>query len=514
MTHRSLLALGVALAVAGSAQAQAQNKPKAAPARSLAGVENYIEQMRQDWRVPGLAIGIVKDDSIVMLRGFGVRQLGKPDPVDAHTVFAIGSCTKAFTATALGMLVDEHKLRWDDPATKYLPGFQLYDPYVTRELTIRDLLSHRSGLSRGDLTWYASSNDRAEVLRRIRYLKPSTSFRSTFGYQNIMFVAAGQAGANAAGTTWERLIRERIFLPLGMLESSTSITALDGQADVAAAHAEINDTVRLVSWVNIDNIAPAGAINSTASDMVQWVRFQLDQGRIGGRQLISVDNLEETHSAQTVLPRDRDFEQVNPYTHLRAYGLGWILSDYRGRLMVSHGGNIDGMSAYVALMPEEHVGFVMLSNLDESGLRVPLAYRIFDEFLGVPPRDWSTELKRRSDSLDAAAKAAEAKEAAARVLGTSPSLPLTKYVGTYSDSLYGDITIRLEDDHLVARYGPAFVGDLEHWNYDTFRINWRDPYFGKARVTFVVGEKGTVTEARTDLEGPVVFSHTSDSPGD
>ncbi|HSE47467.1 MAG TPA: serine hydrolase, partial [Gemmatimonadales bacterium] len=474
------------------ATAVAQRKAKPQP---LDGLADYIEQARKDWKVPGLAIAIVKDDSIVVMRGFGVRELGKPEPVDAHTVFAIGSCSKAFTATLIAMLVDQGKLRWDDPVTKYLTGFQLYDPYVTRELTIRDLLSHRSGLSRGDLSWYASGHDRADVLRRIRYLKPSSSFRSKYGYQNIMFSAAGEiVGKKVEGTSWDKAVRERIFLPLGMLESSTSITALEGRTDVAAPYAEVNDTVRLIKLMNIDNIGPAGSINSSVFDMAQWIRFQLNQGLGAGRQMLSVKNLEETHSPQTVIPRDRDFEKVNPNTHLRAYGLGWVLSDYRGRLIVSHGGNIDGMSAQVTLMPEEKLGFVILSNLDNSGLRTPLNYRIFDSFLGAPSRDWSKDLLQRRDSIDADSKAETAKEDSARVPGTSPSLPLAQYEGTYTDSLYGDVVIQVENDHLVARFGPLFIGDLEHWNYDTFRVIWRDPYYGKNKVTFVLGQDGKVSE--------------------
>lgn len=505
MRHSLALA---AILLAQAAGAQVQRRPAPKP---LDGLEEYIEQMRRDWKVPGLAVAIVKDDSIVLMRGFGVRELGGADSVDAHTLFAIGSCSKAFTATLIGMLADEGKLRWNDPAAKYLPGFQLYDPYASRELTIRDLLSHRTGLSRGDLTWYASANSRDDVLNRVKYLKPTWSFRSTFGYQNVMFSAAGEIVGRASASSWERAVRERIFLPLGMLESSTSITALDGQRDVATPYAEIRDTVRAVPWMNIDNIAPAGSINSSVFDMAQWVRFQLNQGKQGGSQLISVNNLEETHSAQTVIPRDREAEKVNPYSHLRAYGLGWFLQDYRGKLVASHGGNIDGMSAMVALMPEERLGFVMLSNLDGSGLRTPLMLRIFDTFLKAPPRDWSAEIKHRVDSLNAEGRVEQAKQDSARVLGTSPSLPIGQYAGTYSDDLYGDLAIRVENDHLVAQFGPSFIGDLEHWHYDTFRIIWRNPYFDKNRVTFMLDSDGKVASARADLEGPITFRRATDS---
>ena len=234
-----------------------------------ADFEDYVNKALKDWGVPGVAIAIVKDDRIVYAKGFGVRELNKPEPVDEHTLFAIGSSSKAFTAASLAILVDQSKIKWDDPATKYLPGFQLFDPYSTREMTVADLLSHRSGLTRGDLLWYASDYDRNEVLRRVRYLKPSWSLRSRFGYQNIMFLAAGQIIPSVTGKTWDDFMRERIFTPLHMKSTSTSIKSFAGNANVASPHSKIDDKVRAVSWRNIDNIAPAGSINSNVQDMAQ-----------------------------------------------------------------------------------------------------------------------------------------------------------------------------------------------------------------------------------------------------
>ena len=458
----------------------------------LTGFDSYIATAMRDWKVPGLAIAVVKNDSIVLMKGYGTRTMGTSNPVDEHTLFAIGSSSKAFTATLVAMLVDEGKMRWDDPASTYLTGFQMYDPYVSRELTVRDLLSHRSGLARGDLAWYATDYNRDEVLRRVRFLKPTWSVRSHFGYQNIMYLAAGQAVARVTGKSWDDLIRERIFTPLGMTESNTSVRALAGVANVATPHTEVDDTLRTVPWHNIDNIGPAGSINSSVADMIKWVRFQLAQGKVGSKSLVSPSALGETHTAQMVIPVSADARQLNPYTHLSAYGMGWFLQDYRGREVDQHGGNIDGMSAMVALMPEERIGMVILTNANGSPVPSIAMYRVFDALLNQPPRDWSAEYRKVTEKQRAQAKEAEQKRLAQRASGTKPSLPLDKYAGVYSDSLYGDATVKVEGDKLTLSYGNSLYGDLEHWHYDTFRAIWRNRALGKAFTTFALGADGKV----------------------
>jgi len=496
---RLALALVAALLVPASLTAQAPAK------NPIPALERYIEEARRQWEVPGLAIAIVKDDSVVLMRGFGLRELGKPDPVDAQTLFAIASCSKAFTATLVGMLVKEGKLSWDDPATEHLPGFQLYDPYATRELTVRDLLSHRSGLSRGDLIWYASGFSREEVLRRVRLLKPSWSFRSAYGYQNIMFLAAGEIASRIAGHSWDRAIRERFFLPMGMLASNTSVTALEGRDNVATPHQRIEKVVTPIAWRNVDNVGSAGAINSNVAEMAQWVRLQLGRGMLGDRRLVDSTIIEETWQQQTVIPRGGLVKQLVPSNHFSGYGLGWFLMDYRGRLVVQHGGNLDGMSAYVALMPEERLGFVMLSNMDGSPLRTPLQFRIFDAFLGGPERDWSGEWKAKVDSLVAEEEKAQARTDSSRVAGTSPSLGLERYAGKYTHPMYGELNVAFEDDHLVLTGSPAFQGDLTHWHYDTFRVTWRDRSMGRNLVTFHLDSEGKVRKMTTDFEGEVDY---------
>jgi CubicO group peptidase (beta-lactamase class C family) len=477
-----LIALALLL-LAGANVARAQESP-------LVGFDDYVNKAIKDWEVPGVAIAVVKDDKIVLARGYGVRELGKPEPIDEHTLFAIGSSSKAFTAASIAMLVDEGKLKWDDPATKYLAGFQLYDPYATRELTVRDLLTHRSGLERGDLLWYASVYDRNEVLRRIRYLKPTWSLRSHFGYQNIMFLAAGQIVPSLTGKSWDDFVRERIFTPLGMTSSSTSIKALASSNDVATPHAKLDDKVEVIPWRNIDNIGPAGSINSNVVDMAQWLRMQLGGGVYQGKRLLSEAAVKEMQSPQTIIPLEGAMAKLYPDAHFLTYGMGWFLSDFHGRKIVEHGGAIDGMRAVVAMMPEEKLGLIILTNRHTTVIGQALMFKIFDAYLGSPQRDWSAEILKSYKELEEKGKAAEKKAEAERVKGTSPSLSLEKYAGDYQSEMYGDARIAFENGKLMAHFGPNFNGELEHWNYDTFRIIWRDRMEGKSFVTFRLNKQG------------------------
>ena len=491
----------------------------AAPAGNpLAGFDAYIATAVKAWEVPGLSIAVVKGDSIVLARGFGVRTLGSPERVDEHTRFAIGSTTKAMTTAAVAMLVDEGKVRWEDPVTKHVPGFQLYDPYVTRELTVRDLLTHRSGLPGADALWYASPNSFDDILRRLRYLKPASSLRSRYAYQNVMYAVAGQVVAAASGMPWSEFVRRRILQPVGMSGTLTSHHSLAGQTNVATPHLRVNDTVRAIAYRDLDNIAPAGGVVSSALDMAKWMRVLLDSTRVrpagqgspvadgrAGTRLVSDSSFRQLFTPQFLVPA-ADFypaaRQAHP--HFTAYGLGWFLQDYRGRLVAMHTGSIDGMTAIVGMLPEERVGVVVLANLDHAELRHALMYRVFDLYLGAPAggalKDWSADLRTLYGELATRARDAGRKALAGRVPGTRPTLPLPVYAGTYTnvDSLYGDVSVRAEGGRLVARYGPAYVGELEHWHYDTFRARWRDPALGTSFVTF------TLDPARTRVVGASV----------
>lgn len=475
----------------------------------LQGFDEYVTKAMKDWDVPGSAIAIVKDDKIVFAKGFGVRRLGETTAVNERTMFAIGSSSKAFTAAAIALLVDDGKVKWDDLVTKHLSGFELYDAYASQQMTLRDLLCHRSGLERGDLMWYGSSFDRNEIVRRVRFLKPSWSFRSNFGYQNIMYLAAGQTAAAVSGKSWDAIIKERIFAPLGMKESNTSINDLKGMANVASPHAKIDDKVQAISYRNIDNIAPAGSINSNVMEMAEWVRLQLGEGSFQGKRLISSGAIKEMHMPQTLIRADFPWTMIAQEAHFIAYGLGWFLNDYRGRKIVHHGGNIDGMSAQVALIPEEKLGLVILTNMNGTFMPIALQYRVFDAFMNQPQKDWSADLLKGMKALEVQAKDAEKKQIDARAKDTKPSLALEKYVGTYEDPMYGEAKVSLENGKLVAKYGAAFTGDLEHWHYDTFQTKWRDVAItGKMMINFALGTNGQVTEMK--IEGLADFRRVPD----
>ena len=456
------------------------------------GFDDYVNKAIRDWEVPGMAIAIVKDDRVVYAKGYGLRELGKTAPVDAHTIFAIGSSSKAFTAASIAMLVDEGKLKWDDPVTKYLPGFQLYDPYVTREMTVRDLLTHRIGLERGDQLWYATPYSREEVLRRIHNLVPSSSMRSKFGYQNIMFLAAGQIVPSVTGKTWDDFVTDRIFSPLGMKETGTTIRTLSKSNDVSTPHVKIDDKVQPVAWRLIDNIGPAGSINSNVIDMAQWLRLQLGKGKFDGKQLVSEASLKEMHTPQTIIRIEGQYPILYPDAHFLSYGMGWFLSDFRGKKLVEHGGAIDGMRALVAMIPEKNVGVVILTNLSGTLLPQFLSYRIFDAYLGEQPKDWQAEQLPKIKALETQGKAAQEKALAERVLGTKPSVELQNYAGTYRSEMYGDAEIEFANGKLTAHYGPYFTGDLDHWNYDTFQVKWHDPVEGRGFMQFSLNAKGKV----------------------
>lgn len=476
------------------------------------GLDAYINAAIKTWKVPGLGLAIVRNDSVIYAHGYGVREVGRPEAVDEKTVFAIGSSSKAFTSASIAMLVDEKKVSLDASPGTYLPGFQLYDPYATREMTVRDLLSHRSGLARGELAWYGSGFDRDEIVRRVRYLKPSWSFRSQFGYQNIMYITAGQVVAKASGMTWDDFVRSRIFTPLRMTSSSTTTKGLEAVADLAQPHAEVSDTVRRVAWRNIDNAGPAGSINSNVVDMAQWVRLQLGRGKFEGKQLISPRMADEMHQAHTVIRVDSVARASNPDTHLSAYGLGWFLEDYRGRMVVHHGGNVDGFTALVAMMPEEKFGVVFLTNMNGTGLPSALMHKLFDLQLKAPAKDWSGEAWTRLEAARARARQMQVRQEAQRVPNTQPTLPLAAYAGTYVDSLYGDVVVKEENGKLQLTFGPNWRGELAHYHYDAFRVKFDTPVLPPVPVTFQINGAGKVESVQLDMAGLAEFKRKADAP--
>lgn len=464
------------------------------------GLEETVESMQAAWGVPGLSLAIVKGGEIAYARGFGLRERGKPGRVNEHTVFAVGSCTKAFTATAVGMLVQEGKLAWDDRVVQYLPDFQLFDPVATREISVRDLLCHRCGLATfaGDFMGYGSSYSRSEVLRRVRFIPPAFHLRSAFGYSNLMYLAAGQIILRLSGLSWEDFVRARLIEPLGMQRTTTGVDELSGMTNVAQPHAFARGELLQVPYAKLDAHAASGAINSSAYDMALWLQFQLADGCLGKTQFVDPAVLDETRLPHTLIPLEPEMRRLVRQRHFSAYGLGWGLSDYAGRLVASHTGGVDGMLSLAAFLPEEQLGFVILTNRLPSSLHNALFYHLLDAALDLPYTDWQAEFLALDDRKAAAAAEARRKLEAGRQTGRGPSLPLEGYLGAYTNPIYGGLSVVLENDQLLLQPGghPGLRGPLEHWHADTFLCVWSSPTYEESFVHFAIGLDGKASSLR------------------
>jgi len=502
---RSLVTLCVLAVTAGSLPAQ---HPAAAPALPR-DADAYIARVMRDFDVPGVAVAIVLNGRVVLAKGYGVRKLGETTPVDERTLFGIASNTKAFTATALGLLVEEGKLQWDAPVINYLPWFAMYDPFVTRELTIRDLLVHRSGLGlgAGDLLWWPTSTyDRKEISRRLRYIKPATSFRSAFAYDNVLYSVAGEVIESVSSQTWEDFVASRILARVGMTGSSVRHSAAAAGGNVATPHAPINGRVQPIAPFGSDNTNPAGGINSSAVDMAKWMIVQLDSGRMAEGRLFSQRTARELWSVVTPLRTGiPPAELASLRANFSGYGLGFFLRDYRGLKMVWHTGGLPGYVSRVTLFPDRKLGVAVLTNQESGEAFEAISWRLIDHYLSAPVTDWAAAyrtLKLRGDS----AVAAEQRSAVAqRDTASRPSLPLAKYAGTYRDAWYGDITITLEGGKLVMRFthSPPLTGDLEHFQYDTFIARWRDRELrADAYVTFALKPDGSIDQVKMAAVSP------------
>lgn len=462
----------------------------------MAAFDRYVAKAVHDWSVPGLAVAVVKDNSLVFAKGYGVIEQGKPARVDEHTRFAIGSTTKAMTVTALAMLVDEGKLSFDDRVIDHLPDFRLYDPWVTRELTIRDLLTHRTGLPGTDLLWLFDSYPTKEVFRRLRYVKPESSFRSHWAYQNVMYALAGAIVEQASGMSWADFVRTRIFEPLGMTETIPLVAELPGKPNVAVPHAEIDDSVQVVPIRTTDPIAPAGSVWSSVYDMSIWMRFVLDSGRIGDRRLVEPETFREIVAPEIRAPSDEYPATRLARPHFFTYALGWFVEDYQGETVWMHTGSIDGMIAIIGLLPAERAGVYVLANLDHAELRHALMYRVFDMYEGNQPRDWSTEIHTLYGNLATKREAAQAMRDSSRDRNTHPSLPLQNYAGTYTDSTYGNVDITFTGGALHFRFVKGDTQPLEHLEYETFKAQAKTTLEPDPVVTFVPDGSGGVRALR------------------
>jgi len=437
-----------------------------------AALDRIIETTRKAWDVPGVAVAIVHGEDTVYIKGFGVKRAGSSEPVTPDTRFAICSATKAFTATALGILVDEGKLNWDDPVRKHLPYFKLSDPLADANVTIRDLLCHRTGLASHDMLWDNSPWSREEVLRRIGLMPLSRPFRSTWQYNNTMFLAAGEVVGHIAGTTWEEFVARRLLGPLGMSHSDFGKKDPAQSADYATPHKHVAQEPQPIDWYNLDKIAAAGGINSTVRDLTRWMRLHLDEGKFEGKVILKEATIHETHTPQMLFRFAR--RPINEGINFQAYGLGWFMYDYRGHLIINHPGLIDGFASMVTLVPDEHYGIAILSNLGDNDGIIPempgvLSRAIVDELLGVTANDLNpVVLGQRRQAQETAKKQREEREAKRR-RDTTPSLATTAYAGGYEHVAYGTVQVR-EDAGKLGLDWSNWQLSLEHYVFDSFRV--------------------------------------------
>jgi CubicO group peptidase (beta-lactamase class C family) len=480
MTARALLLLAVLLAQSSSSHAECLDKD---------AVDALVENTLKHWRVPGVAIAIVRDGKVIYLKGHGVRSVEDRGQVTPDTLFPIASCTKSFTTAAMALLVDEGKMHWDDPPRKYVPFFHLSDPFADREVTLRDLVTHRTGLRDHKMLWYRSPWTLEERIHRFAHLPLDEPFRTTFQYQSTMFTVAGLAVAKASGMSWADFVQKRLLDPLDMKHTYFTTTAIAEIADKASPHRlDRENEPRLMGLYPMETPEPAGSIQSSARDLAKWLLFQL-----GSRRLISARNLDAMHTSQIVIPLDAADRIQFPETNQMSYGMGWVIQDHFGHRLLQHGGAIDGFRCHFTLVPKARLGIVLLCNLHQTRMNIALSNSLLEMLLGLPPRDWNAIVSaaQRRDEADAEQK--ESEKQTRRQPDRKPLRELAGYTGTYEHPAYGEVRITLADGRLLWKW-ERWRAALTHYHYDTFTLPIED--MGKPLVVFTLDAKGAVARMK------------------
>ena len=465
--------------------------------KALADFDALVMRGLESLKVPGLAVAVVKDDEVIIAKGYGFRDVEKKIPMTADTLLAIGSASKAFTTFAMGTLVDEGKLDWETPVNNYISWFELYDLFASQHLTPRDLVTHRSGLPRHDLVWYNNYQaSREEFVRRLAYLKPTADLRQRFQYNNLMFLTAGYLVEVLTEQPWEEAIRSHVLKALGMERTNFSVEESKKDSDFALPYREEKGKIELIPFRNITNIGPAGSINSSVNEMSRWLLVHLNKGIIDGRQIINAQTLEDMHLAHMPTGGTPAIPEVTPSD----YGMGWFVDTYRGHSRIHHGGNIDGFSAMVSMLPRDGLGFVVLTNKNGAALPELLIRHAADLILGLEPKDWiglAAESKAKGEKVE---EEAEKKKETRRITGTQPAHRLEDYTGDYNHPGYGDIKVFHKNGSLIFTYNEITT-PLEHWHYETF--NGRkadDPTFMDMKLTFRTNVNGLVARLEAPFE--------------
>lgn len=484
--------------------------PVALAKEALAGFDDVITDAMKKFEVPGMAIAIVKGKDVIYAKGFGQRDVEKQLPVTADTLFAIGSSSKAFATFVLGTLVDEGKIEWDKPLRNYIPWFKLHDPAMTEHLSVRDTVTHRSGLPRHDMVWYNNfESSREAFVRKLAYLEPSADLRQKWQYNNLMYLTAGYLTEVITGKTWEDAVRERIFTPLGMKRSNFSVADSQKDSDFAQPYGKRDGKIEKIPFRPITNLAPAGSINSSVNEMARWVTVHLNGGKYGDKKIAEAATVADMHLAHMVTGATSPEAEITG----GEYGMGWFGDNYRGRRRVQHGGNIDGFSANVVLFPKDDFGMVVLTNLNGTPLRDLIAQVAADRLLGLKPIDWIAQGVTRRAASEAASKEGEKKKAVTRIAGTQASHKLAEYAGEYEHHGYGVLKIALRGDSLEATFNKI-VTPLEHWHYDTFNGGKaKDGVFENMKYTFQTDAAGFIASVSAPFEAsvsPIIFKKKPD----
>ena len=471
-----------------SLQSAAQND--SLPSFVKDSLDNHVNRARADWQIPGVAVGIVKNGKVVLMKGYGVKELNGAGKVDENTLFMIGSNTKAFTATALAMLDARKKLSLDDKVQKWLPDFKMADPWVAKETNIRDLLCHRLGFEtfQGDFMYFDSDLTVAEVREKMGRLKPMYGFRSKWGYTNSAFLTAGEIIPKVTGTSWGDYITENIFKPLGMNNSLALSKDIKTAANRSLAHTVVMGELRKIPYGNIDNLAPAGSISSSVLDMSKWVMAQLNNGKLEGKEIIPASAIGQTRTPHSILGNGGHMFNK---AHFALYGLGWFLDEYAGRKIVAHTGGVNGFVTSVCLVPEEKLGIIVLTNTDANNFYEALRNEIEDAYLGLPYRNYSKVYLnyQQADEKEKEKQWKAVKDSIA--MNPKTELPLTAYAGNYRHDVYGNMNINIENGKLIMRFEhhKGRYGTLEPLGGNRFFCTYSDPLYGMKKLTFTVENK-------------------------
>lgn len=461
-------------------------------------VKVLVARTLKRWHVPGVAVAIVRGDKVIYLGGHGFRSVEDGDKVTEDTLFPIASCTKSFTTAAMALLVDEGKLSWDDPPRKYVPFFQLSDPLVDREVMLRDLVTHRTGLRDHRLLWYRSALKPEERIRRFGRLPLDKPFRTTFQYQSTMFTVAGLAVAQASGMSWAEFVQKRLLDPLGMKATYFTTTETAKIGNKASPHRlDTEKKPQLMESYAMVVPEPAGSIQSCAGDLAKWLLFQLD-----GKRLLSARSLEAMHTPQIVIPLDAVDRIQFPGTNQMSYGMGWVIQDHFGHRLLQHGGAIDGFRCHFTLVPKSRLGIVLLCNLHQTRMNIALSNSLLDLLLDLPRRDWNEIVGRAEQQDEAEAERQEREKRKSRQSDTNPSCVLSSYAGTYEHPAYGEVRITLENRQLIWQW-QSWKAALEHYHYDTFTLPIQD--MGEPFVVFALDAKGTVARMKVTGDMGVEF---------